>query len=607
MKKVLCADLFCGGGGTSTGMINAFLEAGIEYELVGVNHWQIAIDTNQLNHDKARYVRDSVETISPRELVPGGRLDFLWASPECTNHSRAKGGRPRDDQSRSTAWHVLKWIQELIIDRVYIENVSEFLEWGPVDDQGKVIASKKGDIFKKFIAMIKAFGYRVEWRILNAADFGAPTCRNRLIIQAVRGKGKLQWPEPTHVKEPGLLAGLYQPWVPARDIIDWNIPGQSIFDRKKPLVPNTLRRIYSGIVKYWGSGAALYAPLVKQEIIRSCRHYKKCPLMYLYHLPELKKQGVEEPFVVVMRGTAAEQDAPSCKAISEPVPAISTRNHASIIEPFVARYNGGDNRHSTVWDPVPVQDCSNRYGIVQPVVVTLRGTDKAHIDGSCKPDSVTAPTVAANGTHIGVVEPCVFATGHTSGGNRASGMNEPISTIVTKAEHCLVAPVIVDMTHTAERSGRVKSANDPVNAITTRNNFAIAEAMFIPQNGGGSVKPVSNPLSTIATEGAISQIEPFIAKYYSNGTAESVNEPLDTVTCKERFGLCSCRIFTDARGNAFKLDILFRMFQPKELAAAMSFPADYKFAGNKGDIVKQIGNAVPPVMAKALVTAALSA
>ena len=605
--KILCADLFCGGGGTSTGMINAFQNAGItNYELVGVNHWQIAVDTAQLNHNQAKYVRDSVEKISPRDHVPGGRLNYLWASPECTNHSRAKGGRARDNQSRSTAWHVLKWIQELVIDRVYIENVEEFLEWGPVDDCGGIIKSKKGEIFKKFVGMIKAFGYKVEWRILNAADFGAPTCRRRLIIQAVRGKEKIRWPEPTHVKDPGLLAEIYKQWVPARDIIDWNIPGQSIFERKKPLVPNTLRRIYLGVVKYWGEAAQFYAPILKQELIRSCKTYSKCPFTYLANLPKLKPSGIAESFVVVMRGTAAEQDTASCKSTSEPVPAISTRTHAAVVKPFIARYNGGDNRHSHVDEPVPVQDCSNRYGIVQPVVVTLRGTSKAHINSSCKPDSEPTPTVTAAGTHIAVVEPYVIATGHTSGGSRASGMDDPISTIVTKNEHCVVSPVLIDMTHTAE-SGRVKSSADPMQTITTRNNIAIAEALFIPQHGGGSVKPVSNPLSTVATEGAISKIEPFITPYYGNGTAESIGEPLDTVTCKERFGLCSGRIFVDAKGNTFKLDILFRMFQPHELAAAMSFPPDYKFTGTKGDVVKQIGNAVPPKLSEALITAALSA
>lgn len=248
MKKIYCADLFCGGGGTSTGMIAAFEKRGVDYELVGVNHWDKAIETNRLNH-RGRYRRDGVERVSPRELVPGGRLHILWASPECTNHSRAKGGRPKDEQSRATAWDVLKWPQELFIDRIYIENVEEFLEWGPCDEAGHPIAKKKGEIFRQYIRALKAFGYRVDYQVMNAADFGAPTCRRRLIIQAVRGRNqKIRWPEPTHAKAPGLFGE--KPWRAAREIIDWNIKGTSIFERKKPLAANTLRRIYSGIAKH---------------------------------------------------------------------------------------------------------------------------------------------------------------------------------------------------------------------------------------------------------------------------------------------------------------------------------------------------------------------
>lgn len=261
-KKIFCADLFCGGGGTSTGMIAAFEKHGMDYELVGVNHWDRAIETNRLNH-RGDYHRDGVERVSPRELVPGGRLNILWASPECTNHSRAKGGRPKDEQSRATAWDVLKWPQELYIDRIYIENVEEFLEWGPCDEDGKPISSKKGKTFYAYISALKSLGYRADWQIMNAADFGAPTCRRRLIIQAVRGKKqRIRWPMPTYAKEPGIFGE--QPWKPARDIIDWNIPGTSIFDRKKPLAANTLRRIYSGIARHGGrTGRAVDFQLLK--------------------------------------------------------------------------------------------------------------------------------------------------------------------------------------------------------------------------------------------------------------------------------------------------------------------------------------------------------
>ncbi len=154
-EKVPCADLFCGGGGTSTGMLNAFKRAGLECSIIGVNHWDVAIATNKANHD-GTYICDSLETLSPRKVVPGGRLYILCASPECTHHSVANANRPKDEQSRSTAWFVLKWAQEIYIDRIYIENVEEFTSWGPIDENGRPIPSEKGEAFKAYIKAIKA-------------------------------------------------------------------------------------------------------------------------------------------------------------------------------------------------------------------------------------------------------------------------------------------------------------------------------------------------------------------------------------------------------------------------------------------------------------------
>lgn len=458
MKKIYCADLFCGGGGTSTGMIAAFEKRGVDYELVGVNHWDKAIETNRLNH-RGRYRRDGVERVSPRELVPGGRLHILWASPECTNHSRAKGGRPKDEQSRATAWDVLKWPQELFIDRIYIENVEEFLEWGPCDETGHPIAKKKGEIFRQYIRALKAFGYRVDYQVMNAADFGAPTCRRRLIIQAVRGRNqKIRWPEPTHAKVPGLFGE--KPWRAAREIIDWNIRGTSIFERKKPLAANTLRRIYSGIAKHGGRYADRFGVALRREIVRSCKFSGRCPFDVLASLPPVAARAEAAPFITVMRGTSPAQDNASIRA-----------------------------------------------------------------------------------------------TGQTSAG------------------------------------ARVRSAEEP---------------MFVSQHGGGTVKPVSHPLPTIATTGSISVVSPVLVKFYGREEeAHSVDKPLGSVTCKDHFGLADGQLVVDEWGRFLLLDILFRMRQPHELAAAMSFPENYKFAGTKSDQVKQIGNAVCPALAEALIAAAL--
>lgn len=455
---ILCADLFCGGGGTSTGMINAFKRAGVDFQLIGVNHWNIAIETNRINHPFEKLYCSTIQNVKPREAVPSGRLHFLWASPECTNHSRAKGGRPKDEQSRATAWDILKWAQELYIDRIYIENVIEFLEWGPIDSKGRPMASKKGETFRAFVAALESLGYHVDWQTMNAADFGAPTSRVRLIIQAVRGRGKIVWPEPTHAKEPGMFRE--KPWRSAREIIDWSIPGKSIFARKKPLAENTIRRIESGIRKYWGEWA--------------------------------------EPFLVILRWTKDSQCRASVRRLNEPLPTVSAGGvHAGIVEPFLVRYNGGDDRHHSINEPVPVLDCSNRYGMVEP--------------------------------------------------------------------------------------------------------------LFIPQQSAGTVKPVSNPLPTVAAAGAISIVEPFMVKFYGNEHgAESISEPIDTICTKDRFGLVRGYL-VEVNGARYVLDIRFRMLQPHELAKGMGFPEDYKFAGNKTEQVKQIGNAVCPNLSEALIYSALCA
>lgn len=458
MKTIYCADLFCGGGGTSTGMIQAFQKAGINFQLIGVNHWKIAVETNKLNHPFEKLYCSTVQNVKPREAVPSGRLHFLWASPECTNHSRAKGGRPRDEQSRSTAWDILKWAQELYVDRIYIENVVEFLDWGPIDAKGHPMDSKKGETFRAFIAALESLGYRIDWQTMNAADYGAPTSRVRLIIQAVRGRGKISWPQPTHAKNPGLFQE--KPWRSAREIIDWTIPGKSIFARKKPLSENTIRRIESGIRKYWGEWA--------------------------------------EPFLIVLRGTKDSQCRASARKLDKPLPTVSDGEiHTGIVEPFIVRYNGGEDRHHSISDPVPVLDCSNRYGLVEP--------------------------------------------------------------------------------------------------------------LFIPQQSAGTVKPVSNPLPTVAAAGAISIVEPFMIKFYGNEHgAESLNDPIDTICTKDRFGLVNGYL-VEVNGARYILDIRFRMLQPHELAKGMGFPADYKFAGNKSEQVRQIGNAVCPNLAEALIYSALCA
>lgn len=283
-----------------------------------------------------------------------------------------------DDQSRCTPFDIVRWATMLNIKRIIIENVPEFETWGPLGADSRPIPEQRGSYFMMFINTLRGIGYMVDWRVCNAADYGAPTTRRRLFIQCVKiGSEKtLMWPEVTNVKnvdDSDLFGRRVNPWVSASEVIDWTIPCQPIDERRKPLASATMRRIMNGIRKYWGKYA----------------------------------------------------------------------------EPFLVRYNGGDDRFHSVDKPVPTLDTSNRYGLIQPLIM----------------------------------------------------------------------------------------------------------------------------------------------EYYGNGKCYPVSNPLGTVTCKEKFALLkpeNCRIG-------------FRMLQPHELAKAQSFPDWYQFTGTKTEIVKQIGNAVCPKMAEALV------
>lgn len=310
-----------------------------------------------------------------------------------------------DNQSRCTPFDILRWLSMLDVKRLIVENVKEFVTWGPLGKNDRPIEKRKGEYFIMFVNAIKAMGYQVDWRFCNAADFGAPTTRTRFFLQAVKGGKKIVWPNPTHSRtvEGGLFSGK-EKWIPAKDIIDWSLPCEAIDDRKKPLVEATMKRILNGIEKYWGEAAV----------------------------------------------------------------------------PFLARYNGGENRVHSIGEPVPVLDTSNRYGLVQPLIAELRG-----------------------------------------------------------------------------KSG---------------------------------CRPVSEPLSTVATSGAHHAL---VMEYYGNGVCHDPKEsPLPTATTRERFALIQ---------EMRDVKIGFRMLQPHELAAAQSFPKSYIFTGNRADVVKQIGNAVCPKMAQALV------
>lgn len=235
----LVVDLFAGGGGASVG-----LEAALGRPVdVAINHDALALAVHKANHPETRHLEADVWEVRPREATAGRPVDLLWASPDCRHHSRAKGGKPKSEGVRSLAWAVIRWAAEVNPRVICLENVQEFEEWGPLDEDGMPDRGRKGLTFKRWCGRLRGLGYRVEWRVLDASHFGAPTRRKRLFLVARSDGQPIRWPKPTH--GPGLI-----PFRTAAEIIDWALPCPSIFDRVRPLADKTLRRVALGIQRY---------------------------------------------------------------------------------------------------------------------------------------------------------------------------------------------------------------------------------------------------------------------------------------------------------------------------------------------------------------------
>jgi len=530
-KTTYAADLFCGAGGTSSGLLEAAEQLGLKVDLIAVNHWDIAIATHSLNHPNVTHFNSDLEKIDPREVVPGGKLHLLVASPECTHFSKARGGKPMSKQSRASVKYILRWIGALDVENVLIENVAEFMDWGPLHRKGpnldKPIKKRKGEYFHRFVRKMQEHGYIVKWRVLNAADYGDPTTRKRLFVIARKGKHPV-FPEPSHGKQTqDVLFGSRHAWRPARDIIDWSIKGESIFKRKRPLSPNTMRRIVAGLKKFGGKA-----------------------------------------FVLGQQSGAAPRD------VDQPVPTIAGAGAISFIEPFIVpQFSTGAPR--SVDEPLStITSTSRGIGLAQPFLVPYH---KEHDKQKPRSHSIDEPlpTVHAGGVGFGLVEPFVVMLNGTTD------------------EHL-------------EKSNR--SVNEPLPTVTSTPHFGLVEPFIMPVNHGkGDHRSYSldAPMPTVTSVDAWSLVEPFLVEYYGTGSASSVDEPLKTQTGRDRFGLVQPMVFEND-GKKYLLDIRFRMLQPHELARAMSFPKDYKFSGNREQVVKQIGNAVPVNLARALCTALLS-
>lgn len=258
MKKIRVIDIFCGAGGASTGISRAVAWMNQEIDLTAVDQNRPAIETHTKNHPGARHICMPVEDVDLSDMPESP--DLLWASPPCVEFSTARSSAAKDPTAYYLAWEVMRWVVKLKPRIIIIENVLQFQNWGPLDENNCMISSRYGETFRKFCSAIEEQGYSIDCTPLCAADYGDATTRKRFFIQATRKPRVPRWPMPTHSNYTDMFNATYQ-WIPVREIIDWSIPGNPINDQKTPFCPNTMRRIKAGVKKFW-NGAGWYKPFL---------------------------------------------------------------------------------------------------------------------------------------------------------------------------------------------------------------------------------------------------------------------------------------------------------------------------------------------------------
>lgn len=556
-ENLISIDKFAGGGGASEGI---YMATG-EHPFAAVNHDPVATAVHAINHPSTRHFCEDVYEVDPLHVSQGRPCAYLWASPDCTYHSKARGGAPiRDVKRRDLAMELVdRWIPQIKPLCLTLENVEEFADWGPLDENGLIIKEARGELFKNFIYKLEKLGYRVEWRFLRACDYGAPTMRRRLYVIARCDDQPIVWPEPSHGAPASaeVISGRLEPWKSAADCIDFSIPCPSIFASsrqikeqygiiaRRPLKEATMRRIFRGLKKY---------------VLDN-------PEPYIV------------PFVATYYGRKGKSDFRG-SAISQPLATQTTENRFSLIAPYLQHVQHGGAKNA------------NRVGGMP-------------IDEPCR--TITAQP---KGGGMALVAPVITSPAHSASTGRAEyiwGPEDPLRTITATASHALVAANIACYHGQSVAAG----CNAPLGTLLTKEHHALVTSHLAKMRGGNIGQQLDLPLQTITAGGThFAQVRAFLMKYYSEGGQDQhINRPLDTITTKGRFGVVM------VHGQPYAIvDIGMRMLQPRELARATGFPESYiiEFGAEgwldrihitKTEQVRLIGNAVCPDVAAAIVRA----
>lgn len=610
MVSLLYIDLFCGAGGTSTGVELAKDENGqkLAKVIACVNHDANAIASHAANHPDALHFTEDIRTLELSPLVehvkemrrkyPEAEI-VLWASLECTNFSKAKGGQARDADSRTLAEHLSRYIEAINPSYIQIENVEEFMSWGEVDENGKPVSMDKGKSYQRWVRNVKRYGYNFDHRILNAADYGAYTSRKRFFGQFAKKGLPIVWPEPTHCKGGAqTLFGSLQKWKPVKDVLDFEDEGTSIFTRKKPLSEKTLERIYAGLVRFVAGGKDAF--LSRYNTVR----------------PQDTCKSVDDPCgVLTTNNRFAKVEChflskyfsghPDSKNIPVTSPAHTVKckdNHALVSAKFLAAYYGTGDNVRQIDKPCPTVSTKDRFNYVSPKFLCSYNFNDAGKDVN-----VPCPTLLT-----GSNEPCPAVTtvpkqrlvspvfiDQQFGQSKPAGTDQPLGCVTANPKYNLVScqPWVMNTNFGNVGSG----INDPAQVVTANRKW---HYLLNPQFAAASGCKVDNPCFTLIAK--MDKKPPYLV----NATNQIDEKSIPPFVRIDNDGNVVIEIYEDDSEILVKIkefmvlyqivDVLMRMLKIPELMRIMGFPENYILIGNQSQKKKFIGNAVEVNMARVL-------
>lgn len=557
--KFIVIDLFCGAGGTTTGFSSAKDAQGNPIAIIAacVNHDHKAIRSHWENHPEVYHFEEDIRTLNLdplkhivntyRKLYPNAKI-VLWASLECTNFSKAKGGQARDADSRTLADHLDRYVSAIDPDYVQIENVVEFMSWGPLNEKGKPVSMKSGRDWMRWRKHINTFGYRDEWKEMNSADFGAYTSRNRLFGCFAKKGLPIVWPTPTHSKsneKRDLFGAGLKKWKAVKEVLDFSDEGESIFKRKKALVEATLQRIYAGLVKHVAGG--------------------KDAFLAQYNSGSVENRVID---------------------LDNPCNTIPTNNRFSLVKAsFITKYYSGRpaGKVSCINSPLGTITTAGNQSLVQASFIAkyFSGNPNGQIASVNKPlGSITTID------HHSLIN-ASFLTKYYGTGENVGSVEEPAGTLTTKDRFTKVQVNWLDKQYSGKHNHQ--SINIPAGTIMTSDKHALVSAPFIlnPSHGGHTMH-INQPCPVIIARQDKAPL--YLIQYdqipnHSITIYEGDSETM--IKIKEFMALYSIS------------DIKMRMLKVSELKVIQGFPSEYKLFGNQSDQKKFIGNSVVPHVVQA--------